>query len=324
MSKVTFKTFFRLFSIYFWISISLILFSIVLENYLENPAFYLKVIISLIESIGIAVLVASIFTFASGTSEFVEKIKLLLQDIVVSRNFLGNIDSQSKKDALNSLIKPSNEEKQIYSNIEDYLNTYINQTMDITTKCVRSNYNVYARAFIDIDRKCVFVESNITYRLYPTKDGYSDIKVGFLSSDIHSTCKRIVVNTPHGKRLVHDDLEFKSATIDAGEVRLATIDLSEHAKSCSHLDISLDMLEAGTDHWIMLPFATLMPTDGFKHHLRCDDGLEISEFHTFVYGAQFYADQISNKELVISCNEWINEGAGISVLVSLPHEIMDS
>ncbi|WP_201532740.1 hypothetical protein [Psychrobacter ciconiae] len=139
MIKVTFKTFFKLFSTYFWVGVSLILFSIVLENYLENPDFSSRVIISLVESIGIAVLVASIFTFASGTSEFVEKIKLLLQDIVVSRNFLGNIDSQSKKDALNSLIKPSNEEKQIYSNIEDYLNTYIKQTMDITAKCVRSN-----------------------------------------------------------------------------------------------------------------------------------------------------------------------------------------
>lgn len=322
MNKIKAHEYLKLFSVYFWIGIVLILVAIIFETKLVNPSFSAKVFISLIESIGIAVLVASIFTFASGTSEFVNKIKLLLQDIVVSRNFLGNIDSQSKREALSSLIKPSTEEKQIYSNIEDYLNTYITQTMDVTTKCVRSNYNVYARAFIDDEKKCVFVESNITYRLYPTKDGFNDIRVGFLDSEKDSTCSKVVVNTPHGVRTVHEELKFASVTIDAGKARLATVDLSAHAKDCSHLDISLDMLEAGTDHWIMLSFGALMPTDGFKYHLRCDDGLEINRFHTFIHGAQFYIDEVSNRELITSCTEWVNEGTGLAMLVSLPHKVL--
>ena len=322
MNKEKTTSYLKLFSTYFWIGIVLILLAIIIETKVVNPAFSIKVLISAMESIGIAVLVASIFTFASGTSEFVNKIRLLLQDIVVSRNFLGNIDAQSKREALSSLIKPSNEEKRIYSNIEDYLNTYITQTMAVTSKCVRSNYNVYARAFIDYEKQCVFVESNITYRLYPTKDGYNDIRVGFLESEQNSTCSKVIVNTPHGIRKVYDNLEFKPITIDAGKARLATVDLSEHAKNCSHLDISLDMLEAGTDHWIMLSFGALMPTDGFKYHLRCDDGLEINRYHTFIHGAQFYTDEVSNRELVTSCTEWVNEGTGLAMLISLPHKVL--
>jgi hypothetical protein len=311
----------NLFSSYFWLGLVLVLFAVILDLQFSKMPFWALAITGLIESIGIAILVASIFTYASGTSEFVNKIKSLLQDIVVSRNFLGNIDSESKRDALSALIKPSSEEKRVYSNIEDYLNTYISQTMDITNKCVRSNYNVHARAYINKEHKVVCVDSSISYRLYPTKDGYSDIKVGFLASEILSTCNNVVVNTPHGEREVFDNIDFKDVNIDVGLARIATIDLSKHAKKCSHLDVTIELTESGSDHWIMLSFGAMMPTDGFKHTLRCSDGLKINSFHTFIHGAKFYTDRPSDMEITTSCNEWVNEGTGLSILISHPHQM---
>jgi len=311
----------KLFSSYFWLGLVLVLFAVILDLQFPQMPFWAKAITALVESVGIAIVVASIFTYASGTSEFVNKIKSLLQDIVVSRNFLGNIDSESKREALSALIKPSTEEKRVYSNIEDYLNTYITQTMDVTNKCVRSNYNVHARAYINNEQNSVCVDSNITYRLYPTKDGYSDIKVGFLESEVLSTCRKVVVNTPHGEREVFENLDFEVIDIDVGKARIATIDLSKHAKTCSHLDVSLDMTESGSDHWIMLSFGAMMPTDGFKHTLRCSDGLKINSFHTFIHGARFYTDRPSDVEMTTSCNEWVNEGTGLSILISHPHEM---
>jgi hypothetical protein len=74
------------------------------------------------------------------------------------------------------------------------------------------------------------------------------------------------------------------------------------------------MTEVGSDHWVMLSFSALMPTDGFKHTLRCEDGLVINKFQTFIYGAKFYTDQPSDVEITISCNEWINEGTGLSLI----------
>jgi hypothetical protein len=320
-AEISSKNLMSLFSGYFWLGIVLTLLSIVLDHGFPAPErhFVVSVIILFIQSIGLAIVVATIFTYVSGTSEFIEKLKSLLQNIVVSRDFLCNIDKDSKREALNSLIKPTTEEKKIYSNIEDYLNTYVNKTMEVTNKCVRSNYTINARAFFDSELKKVCVISNVSYRLYPTKDGYSDIKVGFLATEKDSTCSRVVVNTPHGIRDLHENLDFKSITIDAGEARLATIDLSCHAKTCSHLDVSLEMKEVGFDHWIMLSFSALMPTDGFNHHLRCEGGLVVNAFQTFIYGAKFYVDRLSNAEIVTSCNEWINEGTGLSILVAFPH-----
>lgn len=309
------------FSNYLWLGIVLVLLSIIIDSQISDSPLWVSISIKLVESIGIAVVVASIFTFASGTSEFVNKIRELLQDIVVSRNFLGNIDSESKREALSSLIKPSVEEKRIYSNIEDYLNTYITQTMDVTNKCVRSNYNVNARVYIDKEQKIVCCDSKITYRLYPTKDGYSDIKVGFLENEKSSTCEQIIVNTPHGDRKIHENLDFEKVEIDGGRARLAAVDLGGYEKSCSHLDIELNMIEIGSDHWMMLSFSALMPTDGLRHYVRCEDGLVINEFHTFIHGAKIYVDKKSNNEMTTSCNEWVNEGTGLSILVSLPHDM---
>ncbi|WP_205343118.1 hypothetical protein [Denitrificimonas caeni] len=309
---------FRLFSNYFWLGIVFILLSIIVNINFQDLPFWASVLMRLLEAVGVAVLVASIFTYASGTSEFIDKIKNLLQDIVINRNFLGNIDSVSKREALNSLIKPSSEEKLLYSNIEGYLNTYITQTMDVTNKCVRSNYSINARAYIENHK--VYVDSRISYRLYPTKDGYSDIKVGFLVGEENSICNRVVVSTQHGVREEFKGLKYEEITIDAGKARLATIDLSKYAKNCAHLDIEIDMKECGSDHWMMLSFAALIPTDKFRHMLRCEDGLIIKAHHTFIHGAKFHVDQSSDIEITVSCNEWINEGTGLSVLISLPHE----
>lgn len=306
------------FSSYVWLGVVLILLSIVVDEQLQITSLWFTSITSLVQSIGIAIMVASIFTYASGTSEFVNKIQDLLQDIVVSRNFLGNIDSDSKKEALSALIKPSTEEKRIYSNIEDYLNTYISKTMEVTSKCVRSNYSVNARAFVDRTSGRVVCASVITYRLYPTKDGFSDIKVGFFEKEKDSTCTRVIVNTPHGEREPHEDLSYEEVALDGGRARLATIDLSKHEKNCAHLDIEVEMLEPGSDHWKMLSFSALQPTDGFRHHVRCEDGLEIRDYHTFVHGARMHIDPQGKNELTVSCNEWVNEGTGLSILISLP------
>lgn len=318
------KNLISLFSSYFWLGMVLTLLSIVLDQQFPPPdrAFSLSVLIGFIQSVGLAIVVASIFTYVSGTSEFIEKIKQLLQNIVVSRDFLCNIDSESKREALSSLIKPTTEERNIYSNIEDYLNTYVNQTMEVTNKCVRSNYTVSARAYFDSETGKVCVLSNVSYRLYPTKDGYSQINVGFLEEEEDSTCTKVVINTPHGEREVVTSLKFEPIEIDAGKARLAKISLSKHAKTCSHLDISLEMKEFGADHWQMLSFSALMPTDGFNHHLRCEGDLVVSAFQTFIHGAKFYVDRPSEKEIITSCNEWVNEGTGLSILISSPHDVI--
>lgn len=302
---------------YLWMGVVVVLITIVMDLKIQNKDIILLIIIKLLESIGISIIVASIFTFASGTSQFVNKIKQLLQEIVLSRDFLGGIDKKSKIDALNSILKPSSEEKSLYTNIEDYYNTYIKQTMDITSKCIRSNYNVNAKAFMKDN--CVVVESIITYRLFPTLEGYKEIKVGFAVSELKNECKYIIVNTPHGERKTHENFEYHEVDGAFGKVSLSTINLKDYDKTCTHLDIEIRSIEYGRDHWNLLLFQALQPTDGFRYYLKADKGLFIHECTTFVYGAKFYIDQDTENHEVsisISCNEWINEGTGVAMVIS--------
>ncbi len=94
---------------YFWLGLVVVLISLLIDAYAlkgNDGIRYVAVFVSLMETVGIAIMVASIFTFASGSSDFVDRIKSLLESIVVKRNFLGNIDSEGKKKRLNPSSSP--------------------------------------------------------------------------------------------------------------------------------------------------------------------------------------------------------------------------
>ena len=313
-----------LFANYLWLGILTILATVLANNYLGSPSFGAKVVLDTVEAVGVAIVVASIFTYASGTSQFMSKIRALLQDIVVSRDFLGNIDSASKREALSALLKPTSEERSIYSNIEDYYNYYITQALDISRKCVRSNYAVHYRAFIDHASNRVAADGSYSYRLYPTVDGYNDIQVGFTESIASSTCHAVFVSSPKGERKAYDVPKLEEIAKGGDQYRLATIDLKDIGRGEPHLDIEIRVTEYGSDHWLLLQFQALQPTDGFSFHLRCEDGLAIRDHDIFVFGAKYFVDRKNCEEIFISCNQWINEGSGLVVLVSIPHELTPS
>ena len=305
------------------LGVFLILLAIILD--LQYPAnqrgLASSTVINLIQSIGLAILIASIFSFASGTSEFIEKIRKLLEDIIVKRDFLGNIDPEGKKEALKALIQPSTAEKNKYPNIGDYYGYFINKTLEIGKKSVRSNYQINSRAFFDRDKGKIAVEGIYSYRLYPSSDGYNDITVGFeepLGGD--SFCSHVAVSTPDGKREIFRDLELREHSEGGDISSRATISITDIGDGHNHLDVELKVTEYGTDHWSLITFKALQPTDGFKFYLHCEDEVIIREHAVFVVGAAYYIEPSSDRKTIgIGCNQWINEGSGLSIIVSIPH-----
>jgi len=294
----------------------LILFAILFDKIVESKTLPEIVGISLLNNIGIAILIASIFTFASGTSKFVEKITGMLKDIVIDRNFLGNIDSESKRNALSALIKPSDSEKQVYADIGRYYDMYTNHTMNISTKSVRSDYSVYAIASIDSDLNKVKCELFITYRLHPSVDGYKDIKIGVDDKNSGSEVTLVRVSTPKGKRVYDEKPQANEEELRGNKAGSATIPLKELGEGCTHLKVEIELVEYGLDHWIHQTFQALEPTDGFRFRLECRDGLKIVAQNTFIYGAEFHVDRPTDEVILFSCDEWINEGSGLAVVVA--------
>lgn len=71
---------------YFWLSIVLILVSILIETNTSNK--YCNVFASLLETLGMAAFVAAIFNFTIETTDFIEKIKdCIWKELLLKRIF---------------------------------------------------------------------------------------------------------------------------------------------------------------------------------------------------------------------------------------------
>lgn len=303
---------------YFWVGVALILGAISADKYFPAKTFIESVGISFVETVGIAVLVASVFSFASGTSQFNGKVRSLLKEIVIDRDFLGNIDADGKQIALAALIKPSEAERQVYADIGRYYDTYIKHTTSITKKCVRSEFSCVAVVLRDEGTSKVVSRISISYRLHPTVEGYGDITIRLDEKDLGSDIVNLRVSTPDGKRIYNDKPVPEDEEHRGNKNGKAIIPLSDIGKGYSHLKIEVEVVEKGHDHWIMQNLKALEPTDGFRFKVECRDDLRIVAQNTFAHGAKFYVDRPDEKSILFSCDEWVNEGTGIAVVVSGP------
>lgn len=309
---------------YLWLGVALLLISIILElgNPEPNRSIYITILIKLLEGIGVSILIAAIFSYASTTYDFIEKIRSLLEDIIIKRNFLGNIDPEGKKEALKSLIQPSDSEVNKYPNIGNYYGYFINKTLEIAKRSVRSNYRVYARAYVEKSTNLIAVEATYSYRLYPCSEGFHDITIGYEKKDTtENTCEYVNVSTPDGVRHVFKDDKLQFSEENAGgDVSLkVVIPVSNIGKGHDCLDVELKVVEYGAVNSMLYSFKALQPTDGFKLSLHCDGDLFVKSHSIFVVGANYYLDiGEESKSISITCNQWVNEGSGTSILIALP------
>jgi hypothetical protein len=292
---------------------------------------YLSILVTkLFETVGVSVVVAVLFTYVSSNIDFVGKIQEILESIVVKRNFLGGIDPSAKKEALKSLIQPSQTEINNYPNIGNYYGHFINNALDIGKKSIRSNYKINAKASIQNGK--VTVSGTSTYRLYPSAEGFQPIKIGFTNSKTESRALKCIITTPNGSREEYPKpesdstdstipylelIEVSAAKSDTGEKKNSTsIPIESISKGCNHLDVQLSFVEYGDDNHILFSFKTLLPTDGLNFTLYYSDDLKVSDYDIFVVDAKYHVDiNEATKEMNINCSQWINEGAGFSVVI---------
>lgn len=301
-------------------------------KYFDNDAIFIKVIIDLLEMVGISLIVASIFSFIASTQYFMNMIGTFLEDIILDRKFLSNIDQEAKKEAIKYLVQPSDLERNNYPSIGDYYGFFIEKTLDISKRSVRSNYQVHNTVYLENER--IVTEGLYRYRLYPNKDGFSDIVIGFEDPD--SFCQYIRISKPNGDCLTfnkdatnneqskyHKQLpELNSDKSDSGDITYRTkiekmeIDLfSKECTNCNHLDIELLVFEKQRNNQqAFLQFKALQPTDGFVFDVSFSKELEKVSHAIFVVDAKYQVNEQNNK-FSITCHQWINEGSGVAVLL---------
>ncbi|MAC83960.1 MAG: hypothetical protein CL624_07475 [Arcobacter sp.] len=307
---------------YFWLGLIFILTSMFINEVSSNE--YWKLSAKLLETIGIAMFIASLFSFTFESVSFQDKMQNIVEKIVLKRAFLSDLPRERKKDALHNLLKPSEREMEKYSNIEDFYNSYIDEVLNVSQRNVRSNYNINIKAKFDAEKDCVFTDGIYSYRLYPSEREYTDILVGFLKDDLLSTVD-VIINLPNGERK-HFKFDEIKTTFETNEIaKIAKIEVNEFCSQFNHVDVELRVKEYGHNHWMNVFFKAEQATDGFKMSVICDDNLTIKTNILFDVGHNYHVDKNEeDNEIHISCHQWINEGSGVSMIISKPEVIIQN
>jgi len=301
---------------HFLIGIFMVMASIIVSQQTPAPGVICAVTLELIRTVGIAVIVASLFSYAAGTAEFMEWIKVLLQDIIIDRAFLGNIALDKKREALHALVRPSDSEKTRYSDIEEYYKLYIDRTLDIAKRNVRGNYLVIADAYRDAASGRIAIDATYSYRLYPSSTGFGKIEFGFYKDDKESKCVHIQLCTPSGECSRTTAPKMVDSDIGGVPMNKCIHELNQYNRDdVPYLDVEVRAIEYGFDHWIMHEFQALQPTDGFVYQLRLRDDLEFKKSAVFVLNAAYKEETEREDCYIIKCTQWITEGSGLAVII---------
>lgn len=181
---------------------------------------------------------------------------------------------------------------------------------------VARNYNINLRAKLDTSKNRVYTEGIYSYRLYPSEREYTAILVGFLKEDLFSSVD-VILHLPNGERknFKFDEIE---KTFEENEFsKFTKIEVNEFCSDFNHVDVELRVKEYGYNHWTNVFFKAEQATDGFKMSVVCDDNLTIKTNILFDVGHNYHLDKSDdNREIHISCHQWINEGSGISMIIS--------
>lgn len=301
---------------YFWLGLLLIVISMFIKE--ATTCEYWLLLQKLLETIGIAIFIASLFSFTFESVSFQNKMKDIVEKIVLKRAFLTDLPRERKKEALHNLLKPTESEIQKYSNLEDFYNSYVEKVLNVSQRNVRSNYNINIKAKFDQSKDSVYTDGIYSYRLYPSEREYTDIIVGFLKDDEFSTVD-VIINLPNGERKSFLFQEIKESFKEKGIAKETNISVNEFCSKFNHVDVELRVKEYGFNHWMNVFFKAEQATDGFKMSVTCDDDLTIKTNILFDVGNNYHVDKNEeSNEIHISCHQWINEGAGVSMIISKP------
>lgn len=269
----------------------------------------------IIQTLAITLIITSTFTVFFDTPTFIEKITNILKNIVIEKDFLVEIDPKKKETVLKNLLSPSKEEISKYSNIEDYYTFYAEKTLNTRKNNVRSDYSLTLKAYFRNGK--IVTDGIYSYRLHPSEDGFEPILVGFTKDcpDNKITC--LDIYKPNNDKKTFDMDKLKPTT-DDDKSKEWRIEVDDYAKGEKHLHVNLKTQECGQDHWQLVNFKAMQPTDGFKLDLTCYDGIEIKEYLVFGIENKDYhytkSDDFKNIEII--CNKWVDRGMGIAIVIS--------
>ena len=302
---------FLFFNKYSFLGIILILISAILH--LSWDEYWTNLISEILSTIGIALMIGAIFDFSKNSQAFTEFISNILKDIIVSKAFLKELEETSKKEALELILKPSDNQLEQCSNINDYFKKRISESLEMFHTNFKTDLSLVSQVRKESGKVCT--DSVLTYRIYKIENEYEPIITTFERESSNIGTTKILY--PGGHRIItEEDIRTKGETIDSRLI-FYKFEIPEDLYKYPYLTIQKEVKEIGYDHWTNVNWTTLTPTDGIKFQLICHDDLTIKEHLIFDDNDLYDIHENKNhKEMSIISSSWLNKSTGFCITVS--------
>lgn len=307
------KFFRRFFNKFFVIGFITILISIIIDLSI-NDCIIKMIIVNLSNTIGIALLIGSIFDFSKNSNDLMDFVSSILKDIIVSKNFLKGLEDKEKKKALEMVLTPSGNQLEQCSDIQMYFQRKIDETMEIFHTNFKTNLVVNA----EIRKLDGIVQTfiTLTYRVYKIEDKYFPLITTFEKEDCNVEKSYII--SPEGVKEINEkDVTSTDEDISPINVKTYSYEIPEELYKYPYLTIKKTVIEKGYNHWTNFHWNTLTPTDGITFTLKCYDELHIKEYFIFD-SEEFYnvteADDKTSIDIISTL--WLDKHSGFVFTVS--------
>lgn len=306
-----------IFSKVFFVSIILVLIGLLLstikhDNLIIEFTFYALSL--LFTNVGIATFIANIFTFIMGTDQFVEFIREKLINIVISKDFIRNLNQDEQKKLLHMVLKPAKELSEIYSGITSYFNQYIDNSMRLFDTVYRGHMRIDGIASFSEENGRIQIEYDIDYIIYKTGEKFDPIMLGFEDkSFVH--VRTIIRGHGEKEKELTDDQAKEIESSDPTMQKMMELEIPSEFNKLSQINISRRIIEYGSDHWQIFSYKTIKACDQVSISIKCEDGLIIKNCNTYGIQGNFSIEKSSSK-IKVTYNDWLSPGFGVNILVA--------
>ncbi len=318
-----YSLFTRFFMKYFIIGLLLIIISVIYTNSIKPliPSGFwldfLNISDSILLIIGPSLLVASFFTFSIESRSFIEYIKDNLERVIIRKEFLDKLSTIDKKDALQRILRPNEDQFKSFANIKNYFDETINKAMNLFDSNFKTHFNIDLTAKINSEKKLLYLEECLIYRLYKSKNGYNEIQFGFEREDSEPIEGEYIL--PEGKSYIIKKEDFnKEEKKEESGFTWNLFKFSIPAEiSSDYITVRIMAVEYGYDHWQEFTLKYIIPSDGVHIVLNTNDPLIIKDYMIFD-NEKYYSCHLNTDKTKIQINtsQWISPGSGCRILVA--------
>lgn len=312
------KKWFNFFTRWFFLGIILILVSLILGELdtaqLPYCSMIQPIVSGLLSSVGIALLVGSVFDFSKNSEAFLQLITSVLSEIVVSKTFLETLSQKDKEQALRLILKPSDRQLEQYSNINAFFNKRIKESLTMFNINFKTNVVLDIRVYKDEKNGRIYAHTILTQTSYRIQERFEPIKL--MLDKNNSKPLDVYALPPLGKAC---KLDGKKSTKKLGGVDydVYVYDIPEEYQKYDHLTLKREWIEPGFDHWINYNWQSLTPYEGLTCFLHCESGLTIKHRLIFDNRAYYHVNLSDDKtRLEITSSQWLEADTGFSVIIS--------